>query len=840
MKNNSTKLVFLSCGDVLYENGYKTRVFGEMKLASGLENYEKYFVSFEKPESYRKNSSQIEIVKEELIKINFKTVIFPRQNKWKIDSIFDVWKLTKFMKKINFEEGIIHAQSIYAAYMALLARGNNHKIKIIFDAHGLVGPELKHQKVFWPMRWVTQWVEKQCITKSDAIITASNSLAKYFDTNYPNLDLTVLPCLCDADLFRNVNFTNISARRSELNLPTDKKIAVYLGGMQTWQNFYMIKSFAKQNDLFLLIITDNQQQAMAIFADFREKLIVSLPHREVGKYLQLADMGLLFRDKNELNRIAFPTKMAEYLLCGLPVIHNGTVSDIKSVIDDNQLGVNVDEWGMDISKYEFNVKKKNKCRDYVLKNLTWETKKDDLQKLYQKITKPKILYLLTSGFYGGAQKYNLQLAKHFQENGYQTKVVFSEEGDTTMFENKLRSDNVKFEKLNWLKRAINPLLDPWAFGEIIQILSRYKPDVLHISSSRAGVLGRLAGKLMGVEKIFYTAHGWVFNEDIWWGKKNFYLFLERLMALFCDRIFCVSQYDLDTAVGYGFDEKKLALIYNGIQIQKLNKLSKYQTHQTSKSDPCCHPRGESGALLGRGNVIKPVQTCPTLSKHIQKWKKENKKIIGTVANFFPPKNLGLFVEVAEKLITGSPIPHPSIRRTGSLDRLSERPPNRRTSDLRMTGKKFYSNNSIINHDKFRFIIVGDGPLKNGIENLINKHRLSDYFYLTGQVDDVAELVKNFDICLLTSSKEGFPYALLEVGLLKVPIVAGRVGGVGELIIDGETGYLTPELTADCFIEKIEKLLADNNKKIADSLYEKIVIEFDLEKMMDSYRDEYFY
>ena len=244
MNKNSTKLLFLSCGDVLYENGYKTRLFGEMRLVSKFQQYEKYFVTFEKKQSYDLRTREIPVIEKELRDLGFKTTIVSRENRYKLDSLLDAWKFRKIMKDLDFSKGIIHAQSIYACYMALLARGNNKDIKVIFDMHGLVGPELIEQKVFAPMRWITAWVEKKCIKDSDHIITASNSMKNYLVETYKKNNAMVLPCLSNEEIFSKVDFGNTRNNRKRFHIPTNQKVAVYLGGMQKWQNFYVLKKIS--------------------------------------------------------------------------------------------------------------------------------------------------------------------------------------------------------------------------------------------------------------------------------------------------------------------------------------------------------------------------------------------------------------------------------------------------------------------------------------------------------------------------------------------------------------------------------------------------------------------
>jgi polysaccharide deacetylase family protein (PEP-CTERM system associated) len=103
-----------------------------------------------------------------------------------------------------------------------------------------------------------------------------------------------------------------------------------------------------------------------------------------------------------------------------------------------------------------------------------------------------------------------------------------------------------------------------------------------------------------------------------------------------------------------------------------------------------------------------------------------------------------------------------------------------------------------------FILVGDGPLRQQTEGLIDSMQLGDNIILLGSRKDVADILPAFDLFLITSRTEGLPRALLESLAAGVPVVSTDVGGIHELIHDGRNGFLSDE-------GDIESLAADVNR-----------------------------
>jgi len=89
----------------------------------------------------------------------------------------------------------------------------------------------------------------------------------------------------------------------------------------------------------------------------------------------------------------------------------------------------------------------------------------------------------------------------------------------------------------------------------------------------------------------------------------------------------------------------------------------------------------------------------------------------------------------------------------------------------------------------RFVLVGDGELRRDIEQQIRDARLEDRVRLVGWRRDVPAVMRALDVFLLTSQWEGLPRVLLEARAARVPVVATRVGGAAEAIVEGRDGWL---------------------------------------------------
>jgi glycosyltransferase involved in cell wall biosynthesis len=108
----------------------------------------------------------------------------------------------------------------------------------------------------------------------------------------------------------------------------------------------------------------------------------------------------------------------------------------------------------------------------------------------------------------------------------------------------------------------------------------------------------------------------------------------------------------------------------------------------------------------------------------------------------------------------------------------------------------------------RFLIAGDGPLRDKLAAQTRELGIEDMFIILGWHDDIAGLLAALDIYVICSRYEGCPYALLEAMASGTPVVGTAVPGIEEIIVAGRYGRLTPAGDAKALAETIEQAVAD--------------------------------
>lgn len=115
----------------------------------------------------------------------------------------------------------------------------------------------------------------------------------------------------------------------------------------------------------------------------------------------------------------------------------------------------------------------------------------------------------------------------------------------------------------------------------------------------------------------------------------------------------------------------------------------------------------------------------------------------------------------------------------------------------------------------RFLIVGDGPMRERLEGLVEPAGLGSAVVFTGSRSDIPQVLRSLDVFVLCSySIECFPMALLEAMAGGVPAVCTDVGGVGELLDDGVTGHLVPPHEPLALASAITSILDDPGGRAA--------------------------
>jgi len=160
--------------------------------------------------------------------------------------------------------------------------------------------------------------------------------------------------------------------------------------------------------------------------------------------------------------------------------------------------------------------------------------------------KIKVAHIITKLEMGGAQDNTIYTVKNLNKEKFETILISGKGG---ILDEKVISDKeIKIIFVETLKREISPLNDIKAVFEIKKILDKEKPDIIHTHSSKAGIIGRLAGKLSGINKIIHTFHGFGFNNKQNLLLRNFFIFLEKISALITDKLIFVSKENLNIAI----------------------------------------------------------------------------------------------------------------------------------------------------------------------------------------------------------------------------------------------------------------------------------------------------
>jgi glycosyltransferase involved in cell wall biosynthesis len=126
------------------------------------------------------------------------------------------------------------------------------------------------------------------------------------------------------------------------------------------------------------------------------------------------------------------------------------------------------------------------------------------------------------------------------------------------------------------------------------------------------------------------------------------------------------------------------------------------------------------------------------------------------------------------------------------------------------------------------LIVGEGQERDAITKAIRQHALEEKILLAGYQSEVSPFHHSFDILVLPSLSEGMPNAALEAMMFAKPVIASRVGGIPEVVLDGLTGILVPDQNPSALAEALLDLIFDERKRslMGNAGKERVVAEFD--------------
>jgi glycosyltransferase involved in cell wall biosynthesis len=172
----------------------------------------------------------------------------------------------------------------------------------------------------------------------------------------------------------------------------------------------------------------------------------------------------------------------------------------------------------------------------------------------------------------------------------------------------------------------------------------------------------------------------------------------------------------------------------------------------------------------------------------------NTPVAGILAALRPEKNHTMFLEVAERVLREIPAAH--------------------------------------------FLVIGDGLERPRLEQRAAELAIADRVHFLGARPDVPELLGLLDVLLLTSLNEANPVSILEGLACGKPVIATRVGSVGETVLDGEVGYLVESGSSEAMARRVVELFRDRSLAAALGAAgrQRVIDHWSVERMVEGYED----
>ncbi|XQW85362.1 glycosyltransferase family 4 protein [Thalassotalea piscium] len=135
-------------------------------------------------------------------------------------------------------------------------------------------------------------------------------------------------------------------------------------------------------------------------------------------------------------------------------------------------------------------------------------------------------------------------------------------------------------------------------------------------------------------------------------------------------------------------------------------------------------------------------------------------------------------------------------------------------------------------------IAGDGSEqeKSKLLGLVEQLQLQTSITFLGQINNAPQWLEACDIFIQPSIEEAFGLVFAEAGAKGKPAIATKVGGIKEIIVDGETGYLVPPASPENLAQALQKLLESEDERtlLGDNAYQRIATQFSIDNMVNKY------
>jgi glycosyltransferase involved in cell wall biosynthesis len=268
------------------------------------------------------------------------------------------WTILRIMGREGVD--ILHARNHVPAVMSAAAK----KLKgghLVFDIRGFMPEEYTDAGV-WPANGYLyrglKRVERYLLRVSDAFVLLTEKARDIVfpgcsDTDNLGRPIEVIPCCVDFERFESAGQASRESMRAELNV-TGRRVIVYLGSFGGWymtdeMTEFLAVAHSQDPTTFSMILTQSPRQIVIdrmSSLGIKEKnfFVTQVTPGEVPRYLRAADIAISFIKPCYSKQASSPTKIAEYLASGLPVVCNAGVGDLDKLIEENRVGALVNDF----------------------------------------------------------------------------------------------------------------------------------------------------------------------------------------------------------------------------------------------------------------------------------------------------------------------------------------------------------------------------------------------------------------------------------------------------------------------------------------------------------------
>ena len=385
--------------------------------------------------------------------------------------------------------------------------------------------------------------------------------------------------------------------------------------------------------------------------------------------------------------------------------------------------------------------------------------------------KKRVLFIITQSELGGAQKFLAQLIRHLDTLRFEVVLATGQDGNEEI--RAILPENTHFVTLKKLHRNPNIINDISSIFELKKLIMELRPDTVFLNSSKAGFNGSLAVKMLPPN----VPHPKVIYRIGGWTFNDPWPWWKRLAYRWLEKL---SAGWKDRIIVNNKHDYEQALKYKICPRQKVvlihNGIDPYKLELLEKNEA----------------KIRLYEKLPSDQKHANFLHKG--LVIGTIANFYPTKGLEYLVD-AFKIIE-----------TYHLSPIT-----------------------------YNLVLIGDGPERENLKSRIKNLGLENKIILTGRIPDAHKHLNAFDIFVLPSVKEGFPWALLEAMSAKLPVIATTVGANPEIIENKKNGLLVAPRSPQDLADALQKLISDDalRRELGIQAHQTVLHRFSLSKMIES-------